>query len=88
MILLLLACVSDSCDAMCDAALARFSACLEEGGLEWGDSVGYESPTDYTNWCATWTWEARELDEADTCETKRTVFTEGDCAAYRAAWVE
>jgi hypothetical protein len=84
--LLLLACARDACDAMCDAALDRFAACLEEDGLQWGESVGYTSPTDFANWCATWTWEARQLGEADTCDERLATFESGDCDDYRGAW--
>ena len=86
-LLLLLGCgPPDACDAMCDAALVRYAACLEEAGLEWGPSVGYTDPADYTNWCETWSWEARQLDEAGTCAEKREVFLEGTCDDYWAAW--
>jgi hypothetical protein len=86
-LVLLLACAPpDECDAMCDAALDRYGACIEENGLEWGESVGYTSPADFTTWCETWTWEARQLDEAGSCVTKLATFEEGTCADYYAAW--
>lgn len=84
---LLLACAPDDrCDAMCDAAKDRFEACLEEAGLEWGSSVGYEDPVDYANWCQTWAWEARQLGEADQCAAMETTFRDGTCAEYYDAW--
>ena len=76
----------DRCDEMCIVALDRFSACLEEDGLDWGPEVGYADAVDYENACATWSWEARQLGTADTCDAKLTVFRDGDCDAYRAAW--
>lgn len=88
MILLLLACGEpDACDAMCEVAREKFGTCLEESGLEWGEGAGYSDPLDYDNWCATWTWEARQLGVAGTCEDKLAVFRDGTCDEYRAAWV-
>lgn len=85
---LLLACSPDACDAMCDAALVRYEACLAEWGLEWGASVGYADASDYRNWCDTWSWEARQLGEADQCEEVRTALLEGTCDDYPDAWSE
>lgn len=84
---LLLACApADSCAAMCDAALARYSTCLEERGLSWGPQVGYDGPEDYANWCDTWAWEQRQLGEEAVCDDKLPTFRDGDCDAYYAAW--
>jgi hypothetical protein len=77
---------SDACPAMCDAARDRFAACLEESGLEWGASVGYEDANDYDNWCGTYTWELRQLGEADSCAERLPVFTDGTCDDYYDAW--
>lgn len=85
-LLLLLACAPDDCAAMCDAALVRFEACLEERGEAWGPEVGYTDAADYENWCATYTWELRQLGEADTCAEKLPMFEDGTCDDYDAAW--
>jgi len=87
--LLLAACADTDvvvCSAMCDAALDRFEACLDEGGQDWGASVGYENPTDYTNACETFAWELRELDQADSCAARRATFEDGTCDDYYDAW--
>lgn len=87
LLLLALGCApADRCDAMCDAALARFSACMEERGLTWGASVGYADAEDYANWCDTWAWEQRQLGEEAVCEEREATFRDGDCDAYYAAW--
>lgn len=83
---LLLACVSDACDAMCDAARERFAACLAEDDLEWGPGVGYADADDYDDWCATYAWELRQLGEADACAEKLPIFEEGTCDDYADAW--
>ena len=83
----LLACTpSDDCDAMCGAALERFTSCLAEGGQSWGDGVGYADEADYEDWCSTWTWEQRQLGEAAACSEKLVAFEDGDCNGYYAAW--
>jgi hypothetical protein len=87
LLLLLLACAGpDDCDAMCAAAVDRFEGCLDERGLEWGESVGYADAVDYDNWCGTWTWEVRQTGATDQCTPKLAVFRDGDCDAYYAAW--
>jgi hypothetical protein len=87
LLLLLLACdADDACDAMCDASLATFDACLEPRGLEWGDMVGYADAADYANWCGTWAWEARLLGTEDACADMLPEVSSGDCDAYTAAW--
>lgn len=85
-LLLLLACAPDDCDALCDAALVRFEACLAERGETWGPSVGYTDAADYANWCATYAWELRQLGEADTCAETRTTLEGGTCEDAAAAW--
>jgi hypothetical protein len=87
MFALLLACApDDGCDAMCVAALDRYGGCIEEAGLTWGESVGYTSAADFTDWCETWVWEARQTGLATTCEEKRVTFTDGTCDDYYDAW--
>lgn len=89
MLLWLGACAEpDACGAMCVAAQTRFEACLGERGLAWGDAVGYADARDYADWCGTWAWEARLLEEEATCAEKKAVFEDGDCADYDAAWSE
>jgi hypothetical protein len=84
---LLLACApDDACDAMCDAARVTFEACMEERGLTYGESVGYVDAADYDDWCDTWSWETRILEEQATCADKLAVFETGDCDAYYEAW--
>lgn len=77
---------ADACDPMCDAAAARFAACLDEEGRTWGDAVGYADEDDYDDWCATYTWELRQLGAADTCAEKLPVFEDGTCTDYYDAW--
>ena len=84
MILLVLACAPDACDAMCDAGLGRYEACMEERGLDWG--LAYRDEVDWRNWCDTVSWEWRRLDEADRCEANLRTFAEGTCEEYDAAW--
>lgn len=83
---------ADACAEMCTAALARFETCIEADGREWGESVGYADAADYTNGCETFTWELRELGQADTCATRLAVFrgdaSEGEDADGDAACVE
>jgi hypothetical protein len=69
---------------MCDAALERYEACMEERGLEWG--MGWEDARDYRNWCETWTWEQGVLEHDGVCEDLRPTFTDGTCEDYDAAW--
>lgn len=87
---LLLAGCGDSaavaCSEMCDAALDRFEACLDESGQDWGASVGYESPTDHANACETFAWELRELGQGDSCAARRATFADGTCDDYYDAW--
>lgn len=83
-LLLLLGCAEDACDAMCDAALDRYEICMAERGLAWG--MAYADAADYRDACATWVWERRQLGEPDTCAEMEATFTDGDCAAYDAAW--
>jgi hypothetical protein len=71
---------------MCGAARSRFEACLDASGLEWGASVGYTDAEDYDDWCATYSWELRQLGEAATCAEKLPVFEEGTCDDYYDAW--
>jgi hypothetical protein len=85
MILWWLACATDTCDDMCDAALSRFEACMAEDGDTWGDTV-YAGPDDYAEWCATWSWEQRRLDETDVCDENLETFETGDCDAYDDVW--
>lgn len=88
-LLLLMACApADDCDAMCVAARERFSGCMEESGLEWGASVGYADAADYDDWCATYTWELRQLGRADACAERLPVFEGGTCDDYYDAWEE
>ena len=77
----------DMCDAMCDAALDRYGGCLADAGMEWGAGVGYTSEADFLNWCDTWVWEQRALDNAEQCATNLPVLTDGTCAEYPALWV-
>jgi hypothetical protein len=86
MIFLLLACAPDACDALCDAGLTRFQGCLDEAGLEWGASVGYEDPADYEGWCATYTWELRQLGQADSCADRTSALEAATCADYGQVW--
>ncbi len=87
LLLLIHACApDDGCTSMCDAALDRYTTCITEAGLDWGEDVGYTSPADFGNWCETWVWEARQTGLSDTCAQKRTVFEDGTCADYYAAW--
>lgn len=82
---LLLSCTpDDACDAMCDAALARYEVCMEERGLEWG--MSYADAADYRDGCETWVWEMETLGEPPRCEVMTTTFRDGDCDAYTAAW--
>ena len=82
----LTACTPDVCAEMCVAAQDRFEACLEEGGLSWGASVGYDSPSDYENGCETFAWELRELGQAETCGARLETFEDGTCSDYHDAW--
>lgn len=84
MILLLLACAEDPCVAMCDAALARYSRCMEERGLEWG--MAYADAADHRDACETWVWEKRLLDEEPDCPAMTATFDSGSCEDYDAAW--
>ncbi|MFZ5479862.1 MAG: hypothetical protein ACOZNI_24065 [Myxococcota bacterium] len=87
MFALLLACApDDACDAMCVASREQFEACMEERGLVYGESVGYVSAADFDDWCDTWTWETRLLEQQDTCDQKLAVFESGDCDAWYDAW--
>ncbi len=69
---------------MCVAALNRYESCMPERGLAWGDA--YSSAADYRDWCETWGWEARQLDEADRCASMEATFEDGSCEAYDGAW--
>lgn len=84
MVILLWGCAADRCEAMCDAAILRYEACMEERGLSWGDA--YADEADYRDWCDTWSWEQRQLGTADRCEENEAVFESGNCAEYDAAW--
>lgn len=87
LLLALAACAApDVCTEMCTAAGDRFDACLVEGGVTWGASVGYESAADYDNWCDTYAWELRELGQDYTCADRQTLIEEGSCADYYEAW--
>lgn len=76
----------DDCDAMCDAALDRYAGCISDAGMEWGESVGYTSEADFLNWCTTWVWEQRALDNAEQCGTNLTILEGGACTDYPALW--
>lgn len=85
--LLSIACAPpDACDALCDASLDAFSACLYARGQDWGPDVGYEDAADYADWCATYTWELRQLGESDTCDARLDALAEGGCDGHAAAW--
>lgn len=87
LLLALLGCApDDACEAMCDAARASFEGCLDERGATWGASVGYTSESDYAGWCETYTWELRELGEAEQCAQVLDAVSGADCAGYAAAW--
>jgi hypothetical protein len=77
----------DECPAMCAAARERYAGCIDAAGQAWGgDGVGYASAADYDDWCATWTWEVRELGEEAQCADKRPIFEDGTCEDYYDAW--
>ncbi|MCK6529173.1 hypothetical protein L6R50_16995 [Myxococcota bacterium] len=86
-----------ACDAMCEPAAARFEACLDEWGLGWGETSGYEDRDDHLGWCATWVQEQRALARDDggagafaalesRCGGMMETFSEGGCDAYYSAW--
>lgn len=77
---------ADDCARMCTAARSRFEGCLQESGSTWGTSVGYESALDYDNWCETFSWELRELGQADTCTDRLALVEAGNCTEYYDAW--
>jgi len=76
----------DGCQELCVAAEEKFSSCLEENGTDWGTSVGFTSPADFQDWCATYTWEERELGRGELCDDRQEVIDGGDCAAWYTAW--
>lgn len=78
-------CGDDACEAMCDAAEARVTTCLESEDRDWVD-LGWSDVTDFRDFCATWAEEARALDQQDACPTMTTTFEEGDCAAWPLAF--
>ncbi len=80
-------CGEDACEAMCDAAEARVASCLEGEGRTWRD-LGWSDVTDFRDFCATWTEEARALDQQDACPAMTTTFEEGDCVAWPSAFTE
>lgn len=87
LLLLITSCLpDDGCPAMCAAALDRYTSCIEEAGLDWGEDVGYVSASDFEGWCETWVWEARQTGLSGTCDDKRRTFEGGTCADYYSAW--
>ncbi|MDP2306922.1 MAG: hypothetical protein Q8P18_12935 [Pseudomonadota bacterium] len=77
---------SDVCAELCTAARDRYEGCLEAGGLTWGASVGYESAAEYDDWCETFSWELRELGQADSCGDRLALVEGGECSEYYDAW--
>ena len=71
---------------------------MEEWGLSYGASVGYEDADDYDSWCSTWVMEQRLLVETaedpasaetsldERCSAQISLLQDGDCFSYWGMW--
>ena len=85
------------CEQMCTAALDTVGACLDEWGLDWGDSLGYADAEDHANWCATYVDEQLELAAArwgsegygrveQVCADQEQLLADRPCDGYHDSW--
>ena len=86
-----------SCDRMCASALDTVGACLDEWGLEWGESLGYADADDHAVWCATYVDEQLELSAArwgseghdragQVCAEQDALLADRPCDGYHDSW--
>ena len=86
------------CDELCAAALDTVEVCLDEWGLQWGESFGYLDPDDHANWCETFIGEQLELGQArwgageghervvTVCLEQAALLEDRSCTEYAASW--
>jgi len=86
------------CDDLCASALDTVEACLDEWGLQWGESFGYLGPDDHANWCATFVAEQLELGQArwgaqdgrertaEACDAQSGMLEQAACDEYADSW--
>ena len=68
------------------ARVAQLGLLTILGITAWQASVGFTSEQDFNDWCSTFTWEERQLDQEDQCASRQAVIDGGDCAAWYTAW--